>query len=87
MTGAIVLLAVTFFWGVFVSAQLIAICWALRKQRARLGDLADMLARQAELNSLIAGNAKEGARFVADCRQRIERLEQITALTHAAGPN
>jgi hypothetical protein len=81
-----IFLLVVGIWAVINSVERAMILAALRKQDARWQEQAQLIARQAELNSCIADNAKEGARFVLDCRKRIERLERITA-SRAEGPN
>lgn len=81
MTPSLVVFALgMLLWSTFVSVQLIAICVELRKLRA------DYTA-QAQLIARVADNAKDGARFLAEHRQRIARLERIAVPTHAESSN
>jgi hypothetical protein len=75
-----IFLVVVAIWAVFNTVERAAILKSLRRQEAHWQ-------AQAQIVSCIADNAKDGAKFLAEHRKRIERLEQITALTHAAGPN
>jgi hypothetical protein len=57
-------------WSMFATLAIGVICVELRKLSTHHAELAQLVA-------LIADNAKEGAGFVGDCRQRIERLERL----------
>jgi hypothetical protein len=79
-----VALLILWIWSVVLTVQLIAVIADLRRLRIEL-------AARAQLVTLIADNAKEGARFMADHRTRIERLESILvrppSARRAEGPN
>lgn len=91
MTATGALTAVALLWVMIVNAQLVVIWLAVRKQRAEHEELSARMSRQraehAHLISRLADTANEGARYLGDHRDRIERLEQLAGYARAEGKN
>lgn len=69
-------------WCTFATLVIVAMCVELRRLRAHVVELADLIA-------LLAESGKDAGGFIGDCRDRIERLERLARIPTLSvkGPN